>query len=299
MRKIYLIITILILSSFVLNGCNNINSDNVKKEKKLIITSFYPIYIFTKNLTHDIDQIEVKNLTSPTTGCLHDYQMKPSDLIALETADIFIVNGVGMESFLSNVIQAYPKLPVVEAANGIKLIYENGVGNSHVWVSVKNAKLEVKNISKALQAKYPNYKEKIIKNEKEYVKRMEAIEKEIESVKPDFLGKEIITFHEAFPYFAEDFGLKITAVIEREPGSEPTPRELTSLITLIKKLKIKALFAEPQYSIKVAETIARATGGSVYFLDPFVTGSTDDPLDSYEKTMGNNIRVLKSALINQ
>ncbi len=298
MRKSYLFISIVIILAFILTGCNSYNSNHDSKEKKVIVTSFYPLYFFTKNLTVNIDQIEVRNLTAANVGCLHDYQMKPSDLISLESADLFVTNGAGMENFLGNVSEAYPNLHIVEASEGIELIYKNGIGNPHVWVSVTNAELEVKNISKAMQIKFPEYSLKIIENEKNYIKKMEIIKKEIKSLKPLFSGKNIITFHEAFPYFAKDFGLNIIAVIEREPGSEPTPKELNNLIDLVKRLKIKALFAEPQYSKNAADTIARNSGSIVYILDPFVTGDINAGLDSYEKTMEMNIKTLKKALID-
>jgi zinc transport system substrate-binding protein len=109
-------------------------------------------------------------------------------------------------------------------------------------------------------------------------------------------NKKIVTFHEAFPYFAKEFGLEIVAVIEREPGSEPGAGELADTIGIIKDLGVKALFAEPQYAPKAAETLAAETGATVYSLDPFVTGSEDDPADSYEIAMRKNLDVLKQAL---
>jgi zinc transport system substrate-binding protein len=110
-------------------------------------------------------------------------------------------------------------------------------------------------------------------------------------------NKQIITFHEAFPYFAQEFNLKIAAVIEREPGAEPTPKEMEETIEKIKAAKIKALFAEPQYSVKAAEAIARETGAKVYTLNPAVTGEAKpEAIDDYIKIMEGNITVLKEAL---
>ena len=81
-----------------------------------------------------------------------------------------------------------------------------------------------------------------------------------------------MTFHEAFPYFAKEFNLNIISVVEREPGTEPTPAELQETIEQVKKLPVKVLFTEPQYSPSAAETIARETGAKIYTLDPVVTG---------------------------
>ena len=109
--------------------------------------------------------------------------------------------------------------------------------------------------------------------------------------------KDIVTFHEAFPYFAKEFGLNIIAVVEREPGSEPTPNELQAVIQQIKPLSSKVLFTEPQYSPNAAQTIARETGAKIYTLDPVVTGEANaDAMDAYLVTMRKNMNTLKEAL---
>ena len=108
---------------------------------------------------------------------------------------------------------------------------------------------------------------------------------------------DIVTFHEAFPYFAQEFNLNIIKVIEREPGSEPSPQELEDIIKDVNKLPAKVLFTEPQYSPTAAETIARETGAHIYALDPIVTGEANEQaLDAYINTMKQNVLTLKEAL---
>lgn len=106
--------------------------------------------------------------------------------------------------------------------------------------------------------------------------------------------KDIVTFHEAFPYFAKEFNLNIVGVIEREPGTAPTPSELDEIIAQVNDLQAKALFAEPQYSSTAAKTIANETGAKVYTLDPVVTGEND--LDAYIEAMKQNALTLQEAL---
>lgn len=113
----------------------------------------------------------------------------------------------------------------------------------------------------------------------------------------DLPHKDIVTFHEAFPYLAKEFDLRIVSVIEREPGTEPTPEELEQTIDQVKALPVKVLFTEPQYSPAAAETIARETGAKIYTLDPIVTGeSTPDAADDYINKMKQNMATLKQAL---
>jgi zinc transport system substrate-binding protein len=106
--------------------------------------------------------------------------------------------------------------------------------------------------------------------------------------------RDIITFHEAFPYFAQEFKLNIVSVIEREPGTMPSPKEIEGIIEVVKKYDIKVLFAEPQYSSKVAEIIAQETGAIIYNLDPAVTGELK--ADGYIDIMEKNLEVLEEAL---
>lgn len=113
----------------------------------------------------------------------------------------------------------------------------------------------------------------------------------------DISHRDIVTFHEAFPYFAQEFNLNIIEVIEREPGTEPTPQELENIIKDVNKLPSKILFTEPQYSPAAAETIARETGARIYTLDPIVTGEANEQaFDAYINTMKQNAAILKDAL---
>lgn len=110
-------------------------------------------------------------------------------------------------------------------------------------------------------------------------------------------NRDIITFHEAFPYFAEEFNLNIVGVIEIEPDSEPSAKEIENIIATVKANNIKALFTEPQYSSQVAQTIANETGATVYELDPIVTGDANsDAYDDYINKMQKNLDVLKEAV---
>ncbi len=265
-----------------------------------VVTSFYPVYIATINVTRDVPSVTVKNMTAPQTGCLHDYALKPEDLKALEKADLFIINGAGMESFLDDVIRQQDCLKIIEASKDIPLLMdEGGEENPHVWVSVSNAVAYVNNIATQLSA-VDNSNESLYKaNAQAYVKKLEALKDEMhEELKP-LVNRDIITFHEAFPYFAQEFNLNIAAVVEREPGSEPTPRELEAIIDTIEETGIRALFAEPQYSSRAAEMIARDTGARIYTLDPVVTGESNaDAYDAYIDAMKKNKETLLEALGN-
>lgn len=302
--KLTKILTIVFAASMLLTGCNNSAESNnsIESNNKLtIVTSFYPMYISTLNIVKDIPDVEVINMTAPQTGCLHDYSLSTKDLKTLNSADIFVINGAGMESFLDDVIAEYSDLKIIEASNGISLIedteHDEHDVNPHVWVSISKNIEEVSNIAKELSAFDPNHASEYEANADAYIAKLENLRTEMHAALDNVNNKDIITFHEAFPYFAEEFNLNIAGVIEVEPDSEPSAKEVENIISIINEKNIKALFTEPQYSSKIADTIAKETGASVYTLDPIVTGdANEDAYDDYIIKMQENLNTLKEAL---
>ncbi len=292
----------ILLASVLISACgcrlNNeqkTTSQNQQAKPLQVVTSFLPMYIFTANLIDGIPDVSLTNMAAPDTGCLHDYRLLPGDLIKLESADLFIINGAGMEGFMADLADQEDDLTIIEASRGIALLTDvNKTSNPHVWLSVKNAIRQVENISQGLQSADPAHAAAYAANERTYVAKLEKVEERYRTELAPLAGRRMITFHEAFPYLAAEYGLEIAAVIEREPGSEPTAAELAKTIELVLNEQIKALFAEPQYPVKVAETIARETGATVYTLDPIVTGKADK--DTYALVMENNLQILVQAL---
>lgn len=295
MKKILMILTL--CAMVVVAGCGGVSE---KKEDKFhIVTSFYPMYIDAANIAQGVEGVEVINMTKPQTGCLHDYQLTTEDMKTLEKADVFIINGIGMESFMEKAMEAQKGLKVIDASKSdkINVIMNGDEPNPHVWMSVTYSIAQVKAITSQLceldQAHEKEYK----KNALDYVMKLEKLREDMHAELDTLPNKDIVTFHEAFPYFAKEFKLHIAAVIEREPGTEPTPKELEDTIGIVSKLPVKALFTEPQYSPAAAETIARETGAHVYILDPVVTGEANEKArDAYIDSMKKNMEVLREAL---
>lgn len=273
-----------------------------------VVTSFYPIYALTINLTKDLPDVEVRSLAAPDTGCLHDYQLQTGDMKALAAADVFLINGAGMESYLSHVMSAFPNMPVVDASQGIELLenceddhdhehdHAHAV-NAHVWLDAQNAQQMVQNLAQGLAEAMPQHAEQIALNRDEYVARLEALHAELLAGMEGLTKRDVVTFHEAFPYFARAYGLNVAAVVNKEPGDALSPAELAGLVKTIKALGVPPLFVEPQYADMAAQTLARETGAAIYTLDPVVTGPEKDvPLTYYEDVMRANLRVLQEAL---
>ncbi|MFZ3102989.1 MAG: metal ABC transporter substrate-binding protein [Desulfitobacteriaceae bacterium] len=290
------ILGLIILNLFVLSGCGASSVTNNNEKSLTIATSFYPMYVFALNVAQEIPNVKIIDMTKPITGCLHDYAVTPEDMKNLEGARFFITNGAGMESFMDKITSQMPNLKIVDSSKGIQLIKGEGNegDNPHLWVSISNAIIQVGNIGDQLSSLDPTNAAKYKENTSAYIKKLKVERAKMHQALDGVKNRDIITFHEAFPYFAKEFNLNIAGIIEREPGSEPSAKELAKTIDKVKNLKVKALFAEPQYSTKAIDTIAKETGAKVYTLDPVVTGPME--ADAYINIMDKNLKTLQEAL---
>ena len=296
MRKNRVLLVLFLTASFMFYNPLDVKKAEASETCKFkIVASFYPVYIIAKNVARDIPGVLVQNLTPPFSGCLHDYTVTTDDMKKLSNAQVFAANGADMESFLDKILAQHPNMKIIQLSDGIPLIKGDGNegDNPHVWVSISNAIIQVKNLGAALEKLDAVHKRLYRKNVFVYVAKLEKLRQQMHFELAPYKGKPIITFHEAFPYFAQEFNLKIAAVVEREPGSEPSAKELSETIKIVKKAGIKVLFSEPQYPSTAAEAIARETGARVSVLDPAVTGPDD--YDAYINIMKNNLKVLKEA----
>ena len=274
-----------------------------------IVTSFYPIWIMTLNLTKGLeDHVFVRNMAAPSVGCLHDYQLQTSDMKALSGADLFLVNGAGMEAFLPEITHALPNLPVVEASEGIDLLKQGDTVeileseeekevNAHLWLDPSRAIRMAENLASGLLRLLPSDEATITANLEDFRSRLTVLDQQLHDGLKDLARRDIITFHEAFPYFAAAYDLNVVAVVNKEPGEVLTPTQLAELVREIKRLENPPLFVEPQYTDLSAQMLSRETGSSVWSLDPIVTGPEQDvPLDYYEIVMLQNMNTLIEAL---
>lgn len=288
-RKI-LVLVLSVAQLLTLTGCAG------AEDTLRVTATFYPIYIAAINITKDVEGVTVSCLTPPTAGCLHDYQMTAADRRALSDSDVIIYNGAGLESFLEPVIPAL-SATMIEASEGIALL--PGVHdewNPHVWVSVGGAIAQVQNIAGGLAQADPVHAEAYAANAQRYIVRLEALKAEMEEGLAPCQGIAVVTFHEAFDYFAGEFGLNIVAVVENEAGGAPSAKTLAELSDVIRSENVRALFAEAQYDDASVEILSRETGTPVYVLDPVVSGVADGDTDAYLRIMRENMETIRGAL---
>lgn len=308
-----LLILLLVISCMCFSGCS-VQTTNIDEDKFNIVTSFYPIYIATSNIVDGVEGVTLDNMTDVQVGCLHDYQLSTKDMNKLEKSDVFIINGGGMESFLNKVMVSSSDLKIINSSDGI---FENEEDsshehaedshvlsshehhhdeeeNAHIWVSVNLYIKQVENIAKSLAEIDSINAERYLANAENYIKKLESLNQEMHDALKSVENKNIVTFHEAFDYFADEYDLNIVAVIENEPGTSPSAGQVAQIIEKIKETSAVAIFVEPQYEKTAANVISKETGIPVYTLDPIVSGSLEK--GEYERIMRENLSILKDAL---
>jgi len=288
-------LSLILLFFIFFTGCTN-NIEVETQETFNIVTSFYPVYVFTKNVTKDIPNVTVTNMSNDHSGCLHDYHLTTTDMKLIDDADVFIINGAGLESFLEKVYSVRENLEVIDSSENIELLSQkfSDEDNQHIWLSITNAINQVKNIGDKLSELDKDHENLYLSNTNEYVKRLENLRNELRESMYSYTDIKMVTSHDAFLYFADDFGFDIISVIEREEGTSPTSKEMQEIINIIKDNQVKAIFIEKDDSTKIADTIAQESGANIFKLDTITSG--DGSLIDYENRMKENIKVIKESL---
>ena len=289
MKKILVLILVSLLLSGMTAAC-------AQEDAVVVVTSFYPLYVATINITEGVPGVAAFNLTPPEAGCPHEYQLTAKDRTLLARADVLITNGAGLEGFLDRLLPTL-QARTINASDGVELLPgRHDAANPHVWVSVAGMKAQVQNIIDGLSAADPFNAQAYLKNGTAYMEKLSQLEREMtESLLP-VDGQPIITFHEAFDYFARDYGLRVVAIMEGNDGNAPAASDIAKTIATAEKEQVKALFTEPFNQNVTVDVIARETNLPVYVLDPVVSGNSGNDKDAYINAMKENAKVLLEAL---
>ncbi len=283
MKKICLILIVL---SLLLCGCGKSNDPQ-------IVASTLPVYEFTSTLC-DGTGISVSRLVTEEVSCLHDYTLQVTQMQTVESADVVILNGGGLEDFLGDVLITADR--VIDASEGLELScghHHEGHDHAHdphIWLSPEKAKQMSRSICKELTKLYPSHKEKFESNLTNLIGKLDALQAYGEAELASLKNRNLITFHDGFYYFAESFDLHILRAVEEESGSEASAKELIEIIDLVKSNGLPAIFTESNGSTAAAKVISAETGAKVYALDMAMAGN------SYFDAMYSNIRTVKEAL---
>lgn len=286
---IILIIVIIIGIVFLIpkEQKENINNENFK-----IITSFYPIYIMTVNITQDAENIEVANLTQNDIGCLHDYTLSTADMRKLENADILIQNGLGIEEFMDKIIDTYPKLKIIDSSEQAtnKIKEDHGI-NSHIWTSLDNYIKQVEWICQKLSEYNSENKEVYLANTQKYVKSLKDLKAQYETDLQHLNGAKAICLNEALVYLAKDINMEVTSITTNHEESTLSADTIKNVIQKMKQENIKIILIGSEDNKKNAETLAQETGAKICQLETGLTGNISK--ESYLNSVAGNLEILK------
>ena len=295
------LLALLMLTCIVFGGCTK-KTDTTETSvppaesyQQLSITaSFYPLYVMLMNITENVPGLSLNLMAPADTGCLHHYHLSPADMELLQDTDIMVVNGAHMEEFMDKVLETMDQEAIITATGDWPLVDDN----PHVWVSPAGAIHQVQQIADGLARLDPANSQRYQQNAAAYTAKLQTLLDKMHHQLDPLAGASMITFHEAFPYFAAEFNLDLAGSIQREPDSEPTAKELVETIALIRQVQSQqgqvALFAEVDFASAAAEVIAAETGLTVHQLDPAVTGIIHK--DAYLNAMERNAVILQQAL---
>ena len=290
------ILTLCALLAAVFTGCV---PSTAQDEPFRILTSFHPIYALVSTVSANIDGVSVDVLAGPQTGCLHDYQLSTADLRKLETADVLVINGAGMEPFLDKVLAQYPDLPIIDSSKGVPLLgatSNNENFNPHIWMSLTNAMTQVDNIVGGLSAVDSAHGALYAQAGVQTIKSLRKEWRKCSDLLAAYKGRDIVIFHESLAYLADEFGLNVLSTIQTEENTQPTAAALSDTIALIKKAnKDVPLFTEEQYTASAAEAIAAETGAKIYELNTMVYAG-DSPETDFLDAVKQNRATLAAAL---
>jgi ABC-type Zn uptake system ZnuABC Zn-binding protein ZnuA len=266
------------------------------------ITSFLPLQSHAAAIAGDL--IHVRQLLSRDAGP-HDFQFSPEDVRKLAGAELFIVNGVGLESWMDELVKkaASPDLVVVDCSAGLELLrnpndLDNSVtvepgSNPHTWLDPVLAKQQAATILAALIKLDPPNRAAYARNAADYFAKLDALDAEFRAVLAPLPNKNLVTFHDAFPYLAARYKLNYVGAISEFPEKDPTPKQLAALVDKIRSLKVGVLFAENGYAPGLLKKIAAETGAKVSELDTLEVGQ--GTATAYLDRMGANLESLRKA----
>ncbi len=256
-----------------------------------ILTSIAPLYCFTVNVAGN--RATVENLLPPSAGP-HDYQLSPGDARRIAQAQVVVVNGLGLDTWLVDVVRKLSpaKRPnLVDVSQGIAATGSKAAASDpHLWLDPRLAAHAVTNILRALQQADPLNGSYYADNARVYVGRLSQLHGEIEHQLSGLKQRHLITYHDAFGRFLARYDLQLAGVIEANPDTPPSARQLARLSKVIRERGFKVIFTEPQFPAAQARQLAQDLGVAVAELDTLETMALSRT--AYEDGMRRNLEAL-------
>ena len=313
MIKVFLnMIKRLLLSSLalllLLSSCGP--SEKAEDDSLSIVATTYPIYLFVSEVVKDVDGVTVTPLIQQDISCLHDYTLTVQDMKILESLDLLVINGAGLDNFILEAT-SIPDSSIIDCSVNICPFPQSG-GHSHegeeisshdstdldphFWMDPARAAAMLQTIKARLIELDPDHKEQYQKNGEKAAAELLAEKDKMNSRLSTLSTRKLITFHDGFAYFADAFGLSILLSVEEEEGKEASAQVISEAIQLIQTHKLPAIFTEINGSDSTANAIAREADVEVYPLSMIMSGSTENPgIHLYLSAMHENMNTILRA----
>lgn len=286
-----------------------------------VLASFAPIHCFALNVAGD-DAVVLPIMTDRGP---HGFQGTAQDALKLKRADLFLINGLGLDDDIADRLQKSSRnagLKVVRLGEAIPPdrrleggycydpdeeagghLHKHGKDDAHVWLGIPEAIIMVDKIAEELKQRDPDHASGYEQRARAYAEKLRALEAEGKAMLQPKTERQLITFHNYLGYFARTFGLKIIGTIEQTPGQDPSPMQTTDLVRLCREKNVRLIAVEPQYpsntSAAALRTALKAKGAEAEFikLDPIETCPAGDlTADYYERKMRENLQNLAAQL---
>ena len=295
----------------LLGACGNKESQVEENKKLKVVTTFYPMYDFTKNIVQDKAEV---SLLIPAGTEPHDFEPSAKMVAAIEEADVFVYNSDEMETWVPSTLEAVDtrKVTVINASKGIQFIEgldseeeeHDGEKNHthavdpHVWLNPILVQTEVNNIQAGLAKADKENEVFYQKNASEYNQKLKKLDQEFKESFENAENRTFVTQHAAFAYLAKQYNLTQVSISGLSSETEPSPSKLAELSKYAKKNKIRYIYFENNTSSKIAETLAEEAGVELAVLDPIegISKKEQDAGLDYIQVMKNNLESLKKSI---
>lgn len=254
----------------------------VDHEKPTIAATLFPLYDIVKNVAGD--QINVV-LILPPGASPHTFEPTPTILREVEKAEIIFAIGHGLDDWTKNLVENQQKIMIVDREITLR------DSDPHYFLTGENAIKIAQTITESLLKIFPELNDEINTNIKIYQTKLRQMDEQIKDILQNITlkTKKLITFHDAWYYFAEAYGLEIVGTFEPTVGREPTPRYLAELSQKIKEIDAKVLYAEPQFSTRGLESFLKDNNVLIAIIDP--EGGADEST-SYINMLISNAKTI-------
>ncbi len=287
----------LLALTLLLGACDGATSSTSPSGTLPVVTTTTVFADIVRNIGGD--RVSVRSIIPAGVGP-EDYEPKPDDARLLAGARLIVKNGVGLDDFLDRLLAANSQAtPVLTLGDGIPTVTVDGEVNPHFWLDptlVRDHYLP--SIVAALSTADPAGASTYAANAAAYATQLDMLDAALKAKVATIpeANRKLVTFHDAFPYFARHFGFELVGVVLENVGQEPTASDLAALVAKVKAAGVKAAFSEAQFSSKLSQTLADEAGISRVVTTLYNDALGPAPADTYLGMMTWNVDQIVSAL---